>query len=246
MNRLLVSLGLLSILAGLWLLPSPSPETVAQQVRSQTVLLLSPMHMELTLLSKKVLKRDGMMSGSGVLYHNKGLVLTAAHCLVDKSVEDYGFFGFKIGTLVATRKALYVRTIDGVQAGCRELKVDRARDIGIIDCAGISGRSGVSRTTSLITRIGTRVVTSGYAGGGPHVLADGIVANDLPDKGKVMISAPSGPGMSGGGVFTYDGSLLGLIQAGYIQAPFTGFITSPIQLQRFLREFENAQLHSLS
>lgn len=199
--------------------------------------------MELQLLkSTTTYKRDGMMSGSGVILGDKGLVLTAAHCLVSKSVSDFGFFGFKIGTLTMTRKALYVRTIDGMQSGCRELKVDRERDIGIMQCDGISGRRGVSRLTGLVTRIGTRVVTSGYAGGGPHVLADGIVANDLHDKGKVMISAPAGQGMSGGGVFTYDGRLLGLIQSGYMQPPFTGFITSPLQLQRFLREFDNAKL----
>lgn len=201
--------------------------------------------MEVTLFKTKLKPRVGMMSGSGVLYHNNGLVLTAAHCLVKKESQDIDIFGFKLGTMVLTRKALYVQTIDGVNAGCRELKVDRERDIGIMQCDGVAGRRGVSHLTGLITVIGTRVVTSGYAGGGPHVLADGIVANDLQDKGKVMISAPSGPGMSGGGVFTYDGRLLGLIQAGYIKAPFTGFITSPLQLQRFLREFEN-ELHRVS
>lgn len=142
--------------------------------------------------------------------------------------------------LVQGRTSIIAINTHGTKAGCRVLAIDPSVDLGLIQCDGFNLVDGVSKFSPLFLPAGTRVVTSGYPGPVGHVIGDGILANHLPDKGLYVVQAPIGPGMSGGPVFTYDGALIGLMHLVYPNMPFTGFITSPLTLQMFLKGNVNA------
>lgn len=167
-------------------------------------------------MTKKPIPKYLVSSGSGVVLGN-GKVVTANH-VVD--IEQ------RISVIGATEK--------GKKFGCRILAQDKSRDLALLQCDGINRLAGIHSFASLSLPIGSRVVASGYAGGGSLVISDGILSTRELNKGKMLVSALSGPGMSGGAVFTYDGRLVGLIQAGYRQPPFTMISTNSLQLLRFL------------
>lgn len=158
-------------------------------------------------------------SGSGVVLNNKGDVLTANHVINEKTIIS-----------------LIGEDTKGKRFGCRVLAKDDSRDLALLRCDGLIGVDGIRGLAPLSLPIGTRAVAAGFPSGGPFIISDGIIANVLPEKGKYMMSIPSGPGMSGGAVFTYDGLLIGIIQAGYVKPPFTLFTTSNLQLRKFLKE----------
>lgn len=156
-------------------------------------------------------------SGSGVILGKQGEVVTANHVIRGKG-----------------RQAVIAVTASGKKAGCRVVAQDDERDLAKLVCDGLSGVSGVTRLAPLRVPLGSRIVVSGYPGGLNLVSSDGIVANHLPEKGKLLLSALAGPGMSGGAVFSYDGALIGVIQAIYTMPPFTTLTTSNLQLRSFL------------
>lgn len=161
--------------------------------------------------------------GSGVILGNKGRVVTANHVVK-----------------IPGRTSVIGVTTEGKRVGCKILSQDDSRDLALLSCDGLSGADGVRSFSSILLPIGSRVVAAGCAGGGPLIISDGILANRELDKGKLLLSVMGGPGMSGGGVFTYDGSLVGIIQAGYNRPPFTMITANSIQLQRFLYYNRNA------
>lgn len=176
------------------------------------------MYMLFVLIKTGHIPTKQVWTGSAVLLKN-GKAVTANH-VVDMSGSPI---------VVATNNA-------GVKAGCKILANDRERDLALIDCAGFSHVNVHRGYASMFLPIGTRVSAAGFPLGGPLVISDGVASNHLFERGKYMFSVPAGPGMSGGGVFTYSGLLVGVIQSGYGKPPFTLFTSSPLQLARFLKE----------
>lgn len=160
-------------------------------------------------------------SGSGVILDNQGRVVTANHVI---EIKD--------------RLTIVGVTTGGKRFGCRVLSTDDSRDLALLACDGLIGTRGIRGLASVTLPIGSRACAAGFASGGPFILSDGILANRMNDKGKLLLSVPAGPGMSGGAVFTYDGYLVGIVQAGYRQPPFTLITTSNVQLRKFLRDIK--------
>jgi putative serine protease PepD len=190
--------------------------------------VLLPVKTTATLFDVVIGTRSGTQSGSGVILGDQGLVITAAHVIEGKRTETQGLL-----FVLVEPTALFIRTTNDVQAGCKIARVDKEHDLALLQCDGLRGTHGVTLLADDNLPVGQHVVTSGFPAGAFHILADGIVANHLA-KGKIAVSVPIGPGMSGGGVFTYNGTLVGIIQMYLGSPPFTGIITSTSQLREFL------------
>lgn len=210
---------------GVWQLLNPTPEslypTIARQVIKLEVTAKLPDNPFIQLIAKVFGIKTLRIRGSGVLLQDAGRVVTANHVVSIKGIT----------TLIGV-------STNGKRFGCKVLAQDADRDLALLACDGLIGVSGVRNLASLTLPVGRRIIAAGCASGGPLIISDGIVAQHYSDtdKGKLLCSVMGGPGMSGGGVFTYDGELVGIIQAGYNKPPFTMITTSNLQLRRFLKE----------
>lgn len=160
----------------------------------------------------------GRMYGSGVILGHRGRVVTAAHVV---QLRD---------------KSVYATATDGTTSSCTVIREDAQRDLALLDCSGFVGRNGVERIFHGNVPVGLPVAIVAAPGNLPVLLTTGVIAARLDPKGKLMISAMSGPGDSGGGIFALDGRLIGICQAIYVRPPFIGIIASNIQLRLFLGE----------
>lgn len=196
------------VVAGVVLIPAgPSPASLYPDLSREVVKIIA--------FTRYV--EDGSVqgaTGSGVILGNKGRVVTAAH-------------------VVFHRKTFIALTTDGKRVGCRVLAEDHDSDLALLACDGLSGVRGVSHIDSGTLRNGSRVVAAGYPGMLPLTVTDGITS--AVNGVRLFVSVPVGPGMSGGGLFLYDGTLVGITSALYQDNPFTGVFVHPLALQAFLR-----------
>jgi serine protease Do len=163
------------------------------------------------------LYEHGGVGGSGVILNN-GKVVTAYHVVSDEG------------------RAIIAVKADGTKVGCRVVKTDSTRDIALLQCDGFNRQSGVRVLHRDTIAVGLPITIAGAPARLPIILTQGIVCGEYKNEGKLILDATSGPGGSGGPVFTLQGELVGLLQAGSPMPPFVVFTTSNLQLRRFLNE----------
>lgn len=161
------------------------------------------------------LNDEGGVSGSGVSI-GQGRVVTANHVVQLKG------------------QAIVAAKTSGVKSECRILAQDINRDLALLQCDGFSNDSRLQLAGVSEVRTGSRILLSGSPTVLPIIVTHGIVSGALEQQGKLILDAESGPGGSGGPVFTLGGRLVGLLQAGHMFPPWVVFTTSNLQLRRFL------------
>lgn len=185
---------------------------------------------------------SGAYAGSGVIFGDRGAILTANHV-----IDNVEFVGVKDRKKpVKLQPRLTVTTHDNKKFSCTVGAKDKARDLAIINCAGLEGRRGVEGVGYLPLTVGDKVAIIANPLRIRRIMTTGTVALLDNAKGKVWLDATSGPGASGGPIFDEGGNLVGILQAG-INGPFQPLgnlacISSQRQILNFLKTVKPARL----
>ena len=140
-----------------------------------------------------------IVTGSGVLVHGDGFVVTAAH-------------------VVESAEMIQVHWLDGFSANAKGVSLSRSEDIALLKVDATPAKVVVAQLGDSSTlRPGQRVFAIGAPYGLEHSLTAGVVsalrANDRPGlmpKHLVQTDAPLNQGNSGGPLFNEKGEVVGI------------------------------------
>lgn len=157
---------------------------------------------------------SGGVGGSGVMLGTKGIVLTAAH-VVD-ALETVPVKDIEPVKWPKVTPRYKVRTSAKEVYACTTVKVDKFRDLALIECDGLKGRQGIDRLSTIELVPGAVVSIIAAPKGFHNSITQGVVFQQVPEKGKNLFDITSAPGASGGPIFDELGDLVGIVQFGYI------------------------------
>lgn len=226
--RILLGIGVVLVLGGLWLglrtrtttpspAVSPAPLDPLENALAASVEIVVPDD-----------SRPGTASrGSGTIVDADGYILTNFHVIGDKSSRR----------LYNRAGAIFVSATDASSSSLEYraelVEADYDLDLALLRLVSLSG--GVSMPSPLDlaalsigdsdgVRIGDELAIIGFPGlGGSTVtLTRGIVSGFLPDEGWIKTDAEINPGNSGGTAINEAGELIGIPTAGTVGGEFPG------------------------
>lgn len=162
-------------------------------------------------------------TGSGVVFRNDGLVLTAAHLVTAATLI----------TAVLTDG----RRLDGVLVG-----VDPLTDVALVDLDGQGLPVAVLGTgTNLKVGAPTMAIGAALTGGADPSVTTGVIsaldrrvdgAGGQPLHGMIQTSAPVAPGSAGGVLVDASGAVIGLLSSSTDEPTRALAVATPIDLVR--------------